>query len=67
VKVVVKAKDESEKKAHKEPTSLSIGLIGEQLDRVGHIEAKCPGRLQVESQTQIWWTVRPGRPRVFEA
>jgi hypothetical protein len=28
-------------------------LVGEQLDRVGHLEAKCPGRLQVYDNSNL--------------
>jgi hypothetical protein len=28
-------------------------LIGEQLDRVGHLETKCPGRLQVDHKLEF--------------
>src|SRR5262249_54997394 len=27
--------------------------VGEQLDRVGHVEAKCPGRLQVDDKLEL--------------
>jgi len=28
-------------------------LVGEQLDRIGHVEAKCPGRLQVDQKLEF--------------
>jgi hypothetical protein len=28
-------------------------LVGEQLDRVGHLETKCPGRLQVDDKLEF--------------
>jgi hypothetical protein len=28
-------------------------MVGEQLDRVGHIEAECPGRLQVDDELEL--------------
>jgi hypothetical protein len=28
-------------------------LVGEQLDRVGHLDAECPGRLQVDDEFEF--------------